>query len=56
MNVDAVMVSPSGTEGTMRWATDASEARAIVAVAQLMEQAKDESPWAPRILEIRVTL
>lgn len=38
------------------WAHNADEVGVMLSVAQLLQHAKDEAPFSPRILEIRVEL
>ena len=45
-----------GTPAEMVWAKATDEVGAMLSVAQLMQHARDEAPWAPRILEIRIEL
>jgi hypothetical protein len=56
MKVIATQQGYHGTVSDQTWADDTDEVGAMLAVAQLMQHAKDDSPWAPRILEIRIEL
>lgn len=55
MKVTAIQAGQTDS-GRITWANDTDEVGAILSVAQLLQHAKDDSPWAPRILEIRIEL
>ena len=54
MKVIAKQQGSGGTISEMVWTKDFDEVGAMLAVAQLMLHAKDDSPWSPRLLEIRI--
>lgn len=60
MKVIAKQQSPVSDEATeIVWtggAGPADEVSVMLAVAQLLQHAKDEAPFAPNILEIRIEL
>lgn len=55
-----VIVKQQGAGGgdpvEVKWCSDADDLDVMLSVAQLLGHDKDEAPWAPRILEIRVEL
>ena len=54
MKVIAKQQGTGGTISEMVWTKESDEVGAMLAVAQLMQHAKDDSPWSPRLLEIRI--
>lgn len=55
MNVIAVMKSSTGPREVC-WAKDGDEVTAMLAVTQLLQHAKSDDPWAPKITSIRIDL
>lgn len=56
MKVIAKQQSGDNTPVEMVWSKHADEVGAMLSVAQLLQHAKDDAPWSPRILEIRIEL
>lgn len=54
MKVIAKQQSGDSAPVEVVWAKNTDEVGAMLSVAQLMQHAKDDAPWAPRILEIRI--
>ncbi len=57
MNVTVTQMTSNGTDTmTVGWAKDTDAVGAMLSVAQLIQHSQDDSPWAPKILEITITL
>lgn len=56
MKIIAKQQGIGGEVMEMVWAKSTDEVGAMLSVAQLFQHAKDEAPWSPKILEIRIEL
>ncbi len=59
MKVKVIQQSHNGEPSEMTWAGGAEPAddvTVMLSVAQLLRHAKDDAPWSPQVLEIRIEL
>lgn len=56
MKVTTTQQSPHSEPVEIVWSKDTDEVGVMLCVAQLLRHAKDEAPWAPRVLDIRIEL
>ena len=56
MKVITRLQSPSNSPVDMTWANDTDALGVVQAVTQLLQAETDDSPWAPTVLSITITL
>lgn len=56
MNMKVITTQQAGSETPVEivWANDTDEVGAMLSVAQLMQHAKSDAPWSPKVLDIRI--
>lgn len=56
MKIYAIIENRQGETSRMSWSTEPDDLGAMLSVAQLLQHAKDDNPWAPKITSIRIDL